>query len=396
MSTVNKANPALAAELVEFGAEDVCKCYQCGNCSSVCTHAEAPWLFPRRPVHMLQLGLEERLTASLEPWLCYYCGDCSKQCPREAEPGETMMALRRWLTARYDFTGLSRLFYRSGKFEVIAIILVALLTGLGFTAWGLSQGDIRVYAGPNAFLNSSGVHIFDWIMGSVLFALLSINALRMWWFTTGSGARVKVPIGSYLRTLYLFPLHFFTQRRYRECSETRPWLIHLILMLSYLTMLVLIMFFLRQMQQGPAINWSVHAFGYIASIGLVAVLIYSIHARLRKSAPHARRSHESDWIFLVLLLVVTVTGILQHFLHRAGLDLAANLMYVAHLMFVVPMLVLEVPFSKWSHMVYRPLAMFLAAAQCDALALQQKEASAAPLVSGDQGAIAQTTGPEGP
>ena len=379
---INKANPDLAAELVEFGAEDVRKCYQCGNCASVCAHAEDKWLFPRKPVHMLQLGLERRLTSSLEPWLCYYCGDCSKQCPRGAEPGETMMALRRWLTSRYDFTGISRLFYRSGKVEIFAIVLVALLTGLGFTAWGLSHGDIRTYDGPTAFLNSSAVHIFDWIMGSVLFVLLGINALRMWWFTTGSGDNVKVPIASYLRTLYLFPLHFITQRRYRDCTEKRPWLFHLVLMLSYLTMLVLIMFFLHDMQSGPAVNWYVHAFGYVASIGLVSVIIYSIHARLKKSAPHTRRSHESDWIFLTLLLVVSVTGILQHILHRAGLDMAANIMYVAHLMFVVPMLVLEVPFSKWSHMAYRPLAMFLAAAQCDAIAMQQKEAN-------------QTTGPEG-
>ena len=78
-----------------------------------------------------------------------------------------------------------------------------------------------------------------------------------------------------------------------------------------------------------------------------------------------KHSHESDWIFLVMLLLVTVTGISQHILHRAGVDVAANITYVVHLMFVVPMLVLEVPFSKWSHMVYRPLAMYLAEAQRD-------------------------------
>ena len=39
-------------------------------------------------------------------------------------------------------------------------------------------------------------------------------------------------------------------------------------MLSYVTMLVLIMFFLDQLQAGPDIHWSVHAFGYLASLGL--------------------------------------------------------------------------------------------------------------------------------
>jgi hypothetical protein len=31
---------------------------------------------------------------------------------------------------------------------------------------------------------------------------------------------------------------------------------------------------------------------------------------------------------------------------------------VIHLMVAVPMLVLEVPFAKWAHMMYRPVALF--------------------------------------
>jgi hypothetical protein len=102
---------------------------------------------------------------------------------------------------------------------------------------------------------------------------------------------------------------------------------------------------------------------------------WSIRSRLRKEAPHVRHSHESDWIFLLMLLLVTVTGIAQHVLHRAGIDLAANVAYVTHLMFVVPMLVLEVPFSKWSHMAYRPLAVYLAEVQRDALSRARRAAA---------------------
>ena len=35
-------------------------------------------------------------------------------------------------------------------------------------------------------------------------------------------------------------------------------------------------------------------------------------------------------------------------------------MYVIHLAIAVPMLIIEVPFGKWSHLFYRPLAIFLA------------------------------------
>ncbi len=361
-------NPKLVTELEKYGAEDVQKCYHCGNCSAVCVHSDEVYSFPRKPMRLLQMGLEQRIQASLDPWLCYYCGQCSTQCPRGAEPGETMMSLRRWLTARYDFTGISRLFYRSWKAEVVAIVLLGLATFAGFFAWGASHGDLAIYDGPGAFLDSSIIHVFDWSMATVLTVLLASNALRMAWFTLGSDERLRVPFSSYLRRLLLLPLHFFTQRRYALCGKKRPWAVHLGLMLSYLTMLVLIMFFVRSMQAGPAIRWSVHAFGYLASIGLLGAVIWSMRARLRRAEPHVQHSHESDWIFLVMLLLVTVTGIGQHVLHRTGFERAANVGYQVHLSFVVPMLVLEVPFSKWSHMIYRPLAMFLSEVRRDALA----------------------------
>lgn len=359
MATLIK--PGLADELQRYGAEDVAKCFNCGTCSAVCVHSEEPYVLPRRPIHALQLGLEDKLEGMLEPWLCYYCGECSEQCPKEAEPGETMMSLRRWLTSRYDFTGISRLFYRSWRWEMFAIMVAALFTGLGFTIFGLAHGgSFSHYDGPNAFLPSGSVHIFDWSMAAVLVILLGTNALRMWHFVMGRGDGARAGLGSYLAALPALPAHFFAQPKYRQCDRKRPWAVHLALMLSYVTMLVLIMFFLREMQAGPAIDWRVHVFGYLASLGLIAAVLLNLRGRLKKDSPQHAHSHESDWMFLILLLVVAVTGVLQHILHRAGVDTAANVVYIVHLMGVVPMLVLEVPFGKWSHMAYRPLAMYLA------------------------------------
>ncbi|MFH0916268.1 MAG: 4Fe-4S dicluster domain-containing protein [bacterium] len=362
-----RVNPKLIDDLEVFGAEDVSNCYHCGNCSAVCPFSKEPYIFPRRSMRYLQMGLEKKLEGSLEPWLCYYCGECSDDCPRDAEPGETMMSLRRWLTSRYDFTGISRLFYRSGKLELIIIIAAALLTGLGFVLWGMSKGSIQSYDGPNAFLPHASIHWFDWGLAGVLLALLLTNCARMWWFTIGRDRDIHVPFTLYIRKAFLLPLHFFTQKRYAKCERKRPWLIHLALMLSYVIMLVLIMFFLGFMQGGPAIDWRVHVFGYIATVGLLGTTIFALHGRLRKTETQYKHSHETDWIFLVLLIFVAFTGILQHIMHRTGLDVAANVVYVVHLMGVVPMLGLEVPFSKWSHLAYRPLAMYFADVRAEAL-----------------------------
>jgi hypothetical protein len=329
-------------------------------------------------MRFLQMGLEEKLRGNLEPWLCYYCGECSEQCPRGAEPGETMMSMRRWLTSRYDFTGISRLFYKSWKIEVLAILRVAQLTGLGFYLLGSSQGDIRVYDGPGAFLPSEKVHLFDWGMAVVLAGLLLVNCGRMWWFTMGRDRSLKVPLSAYVRRLWLLPLHFMTQKRYRECDRKRPWAIHLILMLSYLTMLVLIMFFLHWVQAGPEIRWGAHAFGYLASLGLIGTSIFALRGRIRKQETQYKHSHETDWMFLILLLYVAVTGVTQHALHRLGFPLAANVLYLVHMMGVVPMLVLEVPFSKWAHLAYRPLGMYFSDLQAEAIAAREKSAPGQP------------------
>ncbi len=367
-----RVNPDLIDELELFGAKDVAKCYQCGNCSAACSHSDDPYVFPRKSMRYLQMGLEKPLRSALDPWLCYYCGKCSDQCPRGAEPGETMMGVRRWLTAQYDFTGLSRMLYRSWSSEIIAILAVALLTGIGFSIFGFffGGGNLAVYDGPHAFLPAHAIHVFDWTMGSILGVLLLINCVRMWHFTMRNEHSVPVPFSMYMHFLPLLPVHFFTQKRLRHCENKTPWANHLALVLSYLTMLVLIMVFLKYMQAGPQINWYVHILGYLSAAGLVATSVFAIRGRLKKDAAYHRHSHESDWMFLGLLLFVTVTGIVQHILHRAGLPMAANVTYIVHLMGVVPMLGLEVPFSKWSHMAYRPLAIYFAQLQQAAQAEQ--------------------------
>jgi quinone-modifying oxidoreductase subunit QmoC len=296
------------------------------------------------------------------------------------------MSLRRWLTSRYDWTGISRLIYRSWKAELLAIIILALVTAAGFlTAGFVHGGSFSSYDGSNgakAFLPSGkavwvvipqfwhisswGVHLFDWVLAVVLLAFLLPNCARMWWFTIGRDKSLRVPISAYIRNIWQLPLQFFTQKRYAQCERKRPWALHLWLMLSYVTMLVLIMCFLEYMASGPDVDWRVHAFGLVAAAGLIITTIIALVGRAKKAETHYKHSHESDWMFLILLIIVATTGVLQFAMHRLGLDVAANVSYIVHLMAVVPMLGLEVPFSKWSHLAYRPLGMYFHAVREDA------------------------------
>lgn len=371
-----RVDPMFIDVLDRFGAEDVQLCYQCGDCSTVCPHADEVYKFPRKSMRLLQMGLSRKIETTLEPWLCYYCGQCSTQCPREADPGETMMSLRRWLISRYDFTGIASQFFKSRVTEVLAIITVALLTGIFLLYYGFSGGSIHIYDGEGAFLPSQFIHGFDLTIGSILLVFLVANALHMWYLVMFKGTPFPVPWWLYLKELYQLPWHFFTQKRYSECEKKRehpffmPWFIHLGLMLGYVTMLVLVMVFIEQLQSGPEIQWSVHIFGYLATIGLVAGTVYFIRNRLKKDYVQYKKSHGTDWVFVILLTIIVFTGIAQHVFHRTGLSELANVTYVIHLMCVVPWL-LRMPFSKWSHLIYRPLAMYLAAIRRDALARQE-------------------------
>jgi len=71
-------------------------------------------------------------------------------------------------------------------------------------------------------------------------------------------------------------------------------------------------------------------------------------------------SHFTDWTFLILLFLTTLSGILLHFFRIYGMPQFTYITYLIHLMVLVPMLIIEVPFSKWSHMIYRPFALYFA------------------------------------
>ena len=81
-----------------------------------------------------------------------------------------------------------------------------------------------------------------------------------------------------------------------------------------------------------------------------------------------RFSHLSDWLFPILLFLTAATGILAHILRVQDLPMPTYVMYTIHLCVAVPMLVVEVPFGKWAHLLYRPVAIYVDAVRKDALA----------------------------
>ena len=70
----------------------------------------------------------------------------------------------------------------------------------------------------------------------------------------------------------------------------------------------------------------------------------------------AGNSTYSDWLFLDILLLTTLTGFLAQVTRLIGVGAIAYPTYFVHLLFVFFLLV-YLPYSKFAHVVYRTVAM---------------------------------------
>lgn len=363
-----RVDPKLHREIAKFGGDDVVACMNCGNCTATCPLSTESEVFPRKSIHYLQVGIKEKLLESPDPWLCYYCGDCSKDCPREANPGETMMAARRYLTALYDWTGLARKMYHSEVWEIGMLALVALVVILlfvlpdnfGFGLLRQSSPDAQSTVMLDKFAPKEIVHWGDLILAAILSFFMLTNAARMFYFIMRGK---KIPISLYVTHLYELIVHGLTQKRWKKCdgeNTATHWVRHIFLVTAYGTMFLLVVLFLPWFQvENTSLHWT-SLFGYYSTVILLGVTIWIISDRVKKLAEMHKFSHLSDWLFPILLFLTALSGILLHLFRLLDLAMPTYYMYIMHLAIAVPMLVVEVPFGKWAHLLYRPLAIYLA------------------------------------
>ena len=283
-----------------------------------------------------------------------------------------MMATRRWLTAQYDFTGLSRKLYLSKVWEIGllaagALLVLALFVVPGWLGIPFGFRDLPVEAREHVrvaiFAKTEWVHIGDWVLAVVLGLLLWTNAFRMIYFVVRGEKGVRIPLTLWFTKFYQMVVHGLTQRRWLECdNDTRlKWLQHFLLVTGYGTMLLLVVLLLPIFQVDKAeFHWTSIP-GYYATLMLLAVTLLAIRGRLEKKEPIHRFSHPTDWMFLILLLLTALSGIVVNILRLMDLAYPTYVAYVVHLMIAVPMLIVEVPFGKWAHLIFRPVSKYIVA-----------------------------------
>lgn len=341
-----KINPSFGKELKKYGAINFNACYNCGNCTAVCSLSTEDVSFPREMVRVSTLGLEDEIQSSLKPWECYYCGECSTHCPQEANPGELMMSLRRYLTAKYDWTGLSGLMYKSLPLTISAFVLS--LIGVLYFAFSVNFDlEKMVHWG----------HLFEMIaIGTVGFVILLPNVARMWWLTILKPG-TKVPFKKYVSSIGELIVHMFTQKRALGCDDNQlRWFEHFIMVIGYLSLLFTTVF----------LNWFsseyliVTLFGYLVSTIVFVVTFDFVLSRIKKKKQISKHSQPSDWFFVIWLFLMGLTAFMVRLFIDLDLLESNKWLYLVHLTVLVQWALIIVPFGKWTHFLYRSFAMYFA------------------------------------
>jgi ferredoxin len=366
MSTL--AVPGFVQEVRTYGTFDAEGCLNCGSCTVVCELSNDGASFPRVPLQQALLGLKSSLDRNLDPWLCHDCGDCATACPRQAEPRASMMTLRRYLASQYDVTGISSHVFRSRVWELAAFGFVAALVFALVIIYHLYYVDLP--AGDFASTSLGLEHMFPLIsyftyaVFVIPLAIMVVNALHMRRLTMSEDG--NIPFRAYLAEAVTFFTHLASHRNLKRCSDDRRerrWMKHWLLGMSCTAMCVIPLFFLEWFQTDALypITHPQRWVGYLATAVMLYVPAEILMQRVRRRGEHFKSSEISDLVFPATLFFVALTGIAVHIFRYAGWALACHYGYAVHLSLAVSLVMVEMPFGKWSHVLYRPLALYFQA-----------------------------------
>jgi nitrate reductase gamma subunit/NAD-dependent dihydropyrimidine dehydrogenase PreA subunit len=379
----------LYGELQRFGATDISACFNCGVCTATCPLSVDGASFPRRMARYAQLGQREKLLSSPELWSCYGCAECTDACPTQADPASFMAAARRYAVASYDRTHLAYMMATSRVFAALFVAgLVALLAAFMYYVHGPADSSRLAFF---EFVPEDAIH---W-MGVAVMAVMGVAALvgliEMIRRVLRGPAQGKVNVTARKTAdavWHAVATESLAQTSFRaDCADataplnTRPaaeaaagegqpwylqrWFVHFATMWGFLgllgaTILDYGLAFFNVVPTGTPepIYYPVRLLGTLAGAALVYGTSVLLWRRLRKSDRSSVHSTVSDWTFLSMLWLAGATG----FVLELGLYLpqAPSWGYGVFLLHVsiAMALVLLVPFGKFAHVLYRPVALF--------------------------------------
>ena len=372
-----RVDPDLLKDIKKYGEVEIESCFNCGNCTAVCSLTTAEDNFPRKLIRYAQLGLKDELVGSKELWLCYNCGECSETCPRQAEPAAFMMAARNYAIANYDFIGLGHIL---ASMPVLGGLLLVAMNVLLFLFMftnrePIPEGAVKLFEFlPYEFVHMAGLWMLI-IVGTMGVAVVINMIVKI---SRSSGLSARSFFGADAKAWWAalweaVGRQALGQKRYRDCEDTRGkdpwylsnWFVHAAALWGFLGLLTAtILDYALDIVNVKATGTFMPLWHPIRLLGTLAgaLLLYGVTVlilrRLRKPDKAHSNTVFSDWVFLILLWMSGATGFvveLSLYLPQAAWGYWMLLVHIAF----SAQLVLLLPFSKFAHAILRTTALFV-------------------------------------
>lgn len=356
---MERLDPRLIEEIKKLGAFDLEACYSCGNCSAMCPLCDGEVSFPRRMIRYSMLGMEKRILSSPEPWLCYYCGECSDTCPREADPGSLMMALRRYTIRKYSIGRIADVF-KSAFTSGLAWLLLTVISVVAILLFYNREMDLEE-VDFLSFMTLEDIHNAGlFITGFITLAFLANIIIMVRAIRHGSNGET-ISISDLTKATIPTAKEAVMQKRFGTC-EGNEWrrLAHIAISWGFMGMFLATVIIMGiDYEYLPLPRVLPFIIGSVSGAVTLAGAAYYIYLRLTRKTAYGKYSHRSDWSFLVLLVLSVVTGYVMVAFRLLDMSMAAYISFAIHLVVVFNFL-MSLPFTKFAHVVYRPLALWLA------------------------------------
>lgn len=371
--------PRFLSELKQFGAVGAQKCIQCGACTAICSLSSDADRFPRYLVRLAQLGLKDELLGSKELWLCYNCGACSETCPQQAEPANLMAAARSYAIAHYSPLRIGSLFTKRPLWGgLLTVLLAGVVAAFLYSQHQSAPTDaLRLFGFvPYPLIHDVGLAAMILVGGigvATVFTMLCRIArakdLRYAELLGGSPGRL-------LRALWqAVGVEALGQRRYRtNCATTQDapawfltkWFVHAATMWGFFGLLLAtsldyLLDILGVKATGTLVPlwYPTRLIGTLSGLLFVYGVSLLMVRRYRALDKAYSNSCGSDWIFLILLFVSGVTGFaVEVALYLPGAPIWGYAMFIFHVAVSITLL-LVLPFTKFAHVLYRTVALYL-------------------------------------
>ncbi len=347
--------------LKKSGGETLKKCYQCASCSVVCSLSPQDEAFPRKEMMLAGWGQKETLLSDPDIWLCHDCSDCSYYCPRGAKPADVLSAIRSYIVEFFAFPRFMGSILRNPKylFPLLLIPFIVLFgilyVNLGGDFSQLNEGEI-IFA---RFFPHGILEVF-FIGGNVLIFLFAGIGLYRYWNCLNFQSPEKQS-KSFINVMLNTFIEILSHKNFSICStnSTRFWG-HLLIFYGFLGAmatagLALTADIFYGLKAPIPLFHPIKILGNVSGLAMLVGCIMVIIRRL-KTQDRIGTSTYSDWILVIFIFGVALTGLLTETMRLVATPFIAYNTYYIHLVLIF-FLLWYAPYSKLAHMFYRTLAL---------------------------------------